>query len=397
MIYAYGRINMTKHKGLATTSSITESDWKYPQKKPNNSGLLQVDNNPPHKIYWEEYGNPKGEPVMFLHGGPGGACSPEYSRFFDPARYRIILFDQRGCGKSTPTVAANGPEVALTHNTTDDLVEDIVKLRKELGVDGKMHVFGGSWGSTLSLAYAIKHPETVQSLVLRGIFLGNAEDLDFMYQGNAATYAKAPNTITAPGSYTSYPEAWKKFVEIIPPEKRGNMAKAYKEIFDMKPKNETEKKLQMKAAATWSIWEGTISHLTPDESEAESHYGDDAFAVCFAQIEAHYFANDLFMPQNYIIDHVKDLAKIPTHIVHGRFDLVCPLPQAEALSQALAKVGNPPASFVKTTAGHSMLERENCLALTDIMEHLPRMPGYEHGKHAVPHQHKKHGHKGMGR
>jgi len=386
---------MTQHKALTTTSSITESDWKYPQKKPNKSGLLQVDENPPHKLYWEEYGNPKGEPVMFLHGGPGGACSPEYSRFFDPERYRIILFDQRGCGKSTPTVASDGPDVALKNNTTDDLVEDIVKLRKELHIDGKMHVFGGSWGSTLSLAYAIKHPDTVQSLVLRGIFLGNAEDLDFMYQGNAATYAKEPFKITAPGSYISYPEAWKKFVEIIPPEKRGNMAKAYKEIFDMKPKNEAESKLQMKAAAAWSIWEGTISHLIPDPQEAESHYGDDAFAVCFAQIEAHYFDNNLFLPERYILDNIDKLKDIPTHIVHGRFDYVCPLPQAEALSAELTKTGNPPASFVKTTAGHSMLERENCLALTQIMEDMPRMAGFE--KKPAVQKKKSHGHKGMGR
>lgn len=382
---------MTKSKSPAT-SSITDSDWKYPLKKPNKTGHLQVDDNPPHKIYWAEYGNPNGEPVMFLHGGPGGACSPELSRFFDPERYRIILFDQRGCGESTPTVASHGPEIALKHNTTDDLVEDIVKLRKELHIGTKMHVFGGSWGSTLALTYAIRHPETVQTLVLRGIFLGNAEDLDFMYQGNAATYAKAPHTITAPGSYTSYPEAWKKFVEIIPPEKRGDMAKAYKEIFDMKPKTDAERKLQMKAAVAWSVWEGTISHLIPDVEEAESHYGDDAFAVCFAQIEAHYFANNLFLPPDYIIDQAKNLANIPTHIVHGRFDLVCPLPQAEALAAALTKAGNPPVSYVKTTAGHSMLERENCLALTEIMESLPRAPGF--GKKHAP-VHKKH--KGMGR
>ena len=387
---------MTQKKGLATTSSATEADWKYPLKKCNKSGFLQVDKNPPHIIHWEEYGNPKGEPVMFLHGGPGGACSPTLSRFFDPKRYRVILFDQRGCGQSTPTVAANGPEVALAHNTTDYLVEDIVKLRKELNITGKMHVFGGSWGSTLSLTYAIRHPETVQSLILRGIFLGNAEDLDFMYQGNAATYAQDPYKITAPGSYTSYPEAWKRFVEVIPPEKRGNMAKAYKEIFDMKPKNDAERALQNKAAVTWSVWEGTISHLVPDVEEAESHYGDGSFAVCFAQIESHFFANNLFLPPHYIIDHAADIAHIPTHIVHGRFDLVCPLPQADALAEALKNAGGEPASFVKTTAGHSMLERENCLELTDIMEHLPRMPGFEQ-KTPAAQQKKTQEHKGMGR
>ncbi len=357
---------------MPKTSSITDRDWRYPLKKCNREGLLQVDTNPPHKIHWEEYGNPQGEPVMFLHGGPGGACSPDLSRFFDPDRYRIILFDQRGCGKSTPTVAADGPDVALRNNDTDHLVEDIIKLRKELGIDGKMHVFGGSWGSTLSLTYAIRHPETVETLILRGIFLGNREDLDFMYQGNAATYDKAPNVITAPGSYICYPEAWKKFVEIIPPEKRDDMAKAYKEIFDMKPKNDEERKLQQKAAVAWSVWEGTISHLIPDVSAAEEEFGEDNFAVCFAQIEAHFFANKLFLPKNYIIDNAGKLKDIPVHIVHGRFDLVCPLSQAEALNAALTKAGNPPKTYEKTTAGHSMLERENCLALTEIMEKLPR-------------------------
>jgi proline iminopeptidase len=358
-----------------TTSSISDKDWKYPLKKANKSGYLQVDTNPDHTLYWEEYGTPQGEPVFVVHGGPGGACSPQLSRFFNPERYRVILFDQRGCGKSTPTVAANGPEVALKNNNTDVLVEDILKLRKELGVESKMHVFGGSWGSTLSLTYAERHPETVQTLILRGIFLGNPEDLEFMYQGNAATYAQEPDKITAPGSYVCYPEAWRKFVEVIPPAERGDMMKAYKKLFDMKPKNEAEKKLQQKAAVAWSVWEGTISHLITDVEEAESHYGEDNFAVCFAQIEAHYFANNLFLKPNEIIRSVDKLAKIPVHIVHGRFDLVCPLPQAEDLTQALIKVGNPPATFVKPTAGHSALELENAKALTEIMDKLPKMPG----------------------
>jgi proline iminopeptidase len=376
---------MTRYKAPAS-SQITDADWKYPLKKCNRSGLLQVDDNPPHKIHWEEYGNPKGEPVMFLHGGPGGACSPDISRFFDPERYRIILFDQRGCGKSTPTVASDGPAIALAHNTTDYLVDDIIKLRKELDISGKMHVFGGSWGSTLALVYAIRHPKTVQTLVLRGIFLGNPEDLEFMYQGNAATYAQDPHRITAPGTYVSYPEAWDRFVKIIPPEKRGNMMKAYKEIFDMEPKNAAERALQMKAAVAWSVWEGTISHLIPDMKNTGKYEKDD-FAVCFAQIEAHYFAKSLFLPPNYIINNVPKIADIPTHIVHGRFDLVCPLPQAEDLVAAMKKAGTEPASYAKTTAGHSMLERENCLALTDIMEHLPRMqkPSVQNNKKPPKH------------
>jgi proline iminopeptidase len=355
------------------SSKITKSDWKYPLKPCNKSGHLQVDTNPPHKLYWEEYGNPKGEPVMFLHGGPGGACDPQYSQFFDPARYRIILFDQRGCGKSTPTVASAGPEVALKNNTTDYLVEDIVKLRKELDITGKMHVFGGSWGSTLSLVYAIRHPETVQSLVLRGIFLGSAEDLAYMYQGNAATYDKNPTGMTAPGTYISYPEAWDQFVQVIPPEKRGDMMAAYKEIFDMKPSTQAEKDLQMKAAIAWSVWEGVISNLIPDAGA--SKFEDADFAVCFAQIEAHFFANKLFLPDNYIVDNAKKIKDIPTYIVHGRFDQVCPLTQAEALARALKKEGAEPAAYYKTTAGHSMMEKETAMALTDIMENMPPMKG----------------------
>jgi proline iminopeptidase len=176
---------------LQTTSKVT-SEWKYPQGAPNRTGMLQVDTAPDHTLYWEEYGAPDGEPVMFLHGGPGGACAPVMSRFFDPERYRVILFDQRGCGKSTPTVASHGPAVALVRNDTDHLVADINRLRDALGITGRMHVFGGSWGSTLALVYAIRHPEHVASLILRGIFLGTREDLLYMYQGNAAVFAERP-------------------------------------------------------------------------------------------------------------------------------------------------------------------------------------------------------------
>ena len=155
----------------------------------------------------------------------------------------------------------------------------------------------------------------------------------------------------------------------------------------MAPKNDAERALQMKAAVTWSVWEGVISHLIPDTKSAEDDFGKDDYAVCFAQIEAHYFAKNLFLPPNYIVDHASNIAQIPTHIVHGRFDLVCPLPQAEALVAALKKAGAEPASYIKTTAGHSMLERENCLALTEIMEHLPVMKGFVH-KPPAPHSKK---------
>ena len=357
------------------TSKVADSDWKYPLRAPRKTGMLQVDIKPSHTLAWEEYGNPEGEPVMFLHGGPGGGCDPVLSRFFDPDRYRIILFDQRGCGKSRPSVASDGAQIALLNNTTQHLIADIFKLRAELDIHTKMHIFGGSWGSTLALAYAIAHPETVQTLILRGIFLGRKEDLHYMYQGNAASYAENPYGMISAGSYIFYPEAWKQFVEIISPNERGDMMKAYKKIFDMIPANDDEKKLQLRAAVAWSVWEGIISNLIPDMKNVGKFDKDD-FAICFAQIEAHYFANDLFLSPGYLTNNVSKISGIPVHIVHGRYDQVCPLAQADVLVDALGKVGRKPTSYVKTTAGHSMLEAENYKALTAIMDSLPHINGF---------------------
>ena len=209
---------------LQRTSKITD-EWRYPEAAARASGLLQVDRKPDHRLYWEEYGNPAGEPVMVLHGGPGGASSPAMARYFDPARYRIVLFDQRGCGKSIPTVAADGPEVALANNSTAHLIADIERLRDALGITGRMHVFGGSWGSTLAMAYAIAHPDHCASLILGGIFLGAPEDLRFMYQGNAASFAEAPYALTEPGSYVSYPGAWARFLAPSAPADRGDIGR----------------------------------------------------------------------------------------------------------------------------------------------------------------------------
>lgn len=353
---------------LQATSAITD-EWEYPAADPSQSGLLQVDSDPDHKLYWEEYGNPAGEPVMFLHGGPGGACAPVMARFFDPARYRVILFDQRGCGKSQPTVASAGPEVALVNNTTDYLVDDINALRTALDITGKMHVFGGSWGSTLALVYAIRHPENVASLILRGIFLGAREDLQYMYQGNAATFADAPFALTEPGSYIAYPDEWKAFVEVIPAADRTDMMRAYKAIFDMAAASDADRALQLRAAVAWSVWEGTISNMIPKDSDP-GKFGDAEFALSFAQIEAHFFAHDLFLEPDYILDNIDRIAGIPMHIVHGRFDQVCPLTQASRLIAALADAGASPASYVRTNAGHSAMERETALALTAIMDGL---------------------------
>lgn len=355
---------------LQATSKVTD-EWAYPQGQANRSGMLQVDQAPDHKLYWEEYGNPYGEPVMFLHGGPGGACAPVMSRFFDPARYRVILFDQRGCGKSEPTVASAGPEVALKNNTTDHLVADINALRDALAITGKMHVFGGSWGSTLALVYAIRHPEHVASLILRGIFLGTREDLLYMYQGNAAVFAQTPFALTEPGSYVTYPDEWQAFVEVIPAADRGDMMSAYKAIFDMKPTTDAERARQLDAALAWSVWEGTISNMIPEDAET-GKFGEADFALCFAQIEAHFFANNLFLEPDYIVRNLDRLKGVPIHIVHGRFDQVCPLTQASRLVAGLTALGAPPATLAITNAGHSAMEGETVLALTAIMDGLPQ-------------------------
>ena len=353
------------------TSSRADTEWKYPLAPARSEGHVQVDQDPDHRLYWAEYGNPQGEPVLYLHGGPGGGCTPTLARFFDPERYRVILFDQRGCGRSEPNVARDGVAIALTRNTTDHLVADINRLREALGITGRMHVFGGSWGSMLALVYGIRHPDQVATLVLRGVFIGGRRDLHYLYQGNAATSAGDPTGLTEPGAYVAYPDEWKAFLAPIPPADRGDMMAAYKAIFDQRPVDEAGHEAQRRAAMAWSAWEGAISHLIPPGDDDLGKFGDPVGALCLAQIEAHYFANDLFLEPDYILRHVHRLAHTPIHIVHGRFDQVCPLTQASQLAAALDALGAPPASFVKTLAGHSALEGQTVLALTAIMDGLP--------------------------
>jgi proline iminopeptidase len=237
-------------------SKITPDEWRYPQLPARNSGLLNVSSAPRHDVYWEEYGNPEGEPVLFVHGGPGGATHPALSRFFDPTRYRVILFHQRGCGYSTPSASDVDARPALLENTTAHLIGDMQQLRAHLSIQGKMHVFGGSWGSTLALAYAIAHPEAVQTLILRGIFLCRRKDLDFFYQGNAARYASDPHDTSLPGTYMFFPEAWQRFVETIAPEARDDMVKAYADLFAQAPDSSAIQARQQEAAIAWSTWEG---------------------------------------------------------------------------------------------------------------------------------------------
>lgn len=252
---------------------------------------------------------------------------------------------------------------------TADLIGDIEKLRDHLEIGGRMHVFGGSWGSTLAMAYAIAHPAHCASLVLRGIFLGAAEDLLYLYQGNAATWDADPYGLTAPGAYIKYPAEWAELLSVLTPDERGDVMASYKAIFDMVPTTEAGKERQLKAAVTWSLWEGVISNMIPETTDT-GKFGEADFALCFAQIEAHYFANDLFIAPGHFFDHIATLAAIPVHIVHGRFDEVCPLTQASRLVAALRAAGTEPASYVVTNAGHSAMERENALALTAIMDGL---------------------------
>jgi proline iminopeptidase len=232
-----------------------------------------------------------------------------------------------------------------------------------------MHLFGGSWGSTLALAYAIQFPECCASLVLRGIFLGQREALLFLYQGNASTYTQAPDAYPEPGAYICYPEAWREFLSVLDPGERDNVIQSYKAIFDGVDDHDEQRRLE--AALAWSTWEGTICNLTPEPHDL-GKYADPRFALSCAAIEAHYFVNDIFLEPHYIVRNIGRITQIPVHIVHGRFDLVCPLPQAMQLKAALEAARGNVRTFVVTSAGHSAFERETALALTSIMDGLPK-------------------------
>jgi len=295
---------------------------KYPAIEAYNTGYLDVGNG--HSVYFEECGNPKGKPVVFLHGGPGGGCDEGNRSYFDPSIYRIVLFDQRGCGRSTPFAELN-------NNTTWDLVSDIDKIRKHLKID-KWVVFGGSWGSTLALSYAIKQPKQVKGLVLRGIFLCRPKEIYWFYQFGASHL---------------FPDAWEKYLAPIPESERGDMVGAY---YDRLTSNNEEEKLE--AARAWSIWEATLCRLVTETKDIEA-MTEPVKALPFARIECHYFINDAFMDSpNWILENSRTLENIPTVIVHGRYDVVCPLENAWELHKALPK------SELKiiSVAGHSASE-----------------------------------------
>ena len=278
----------------------------YPDLEPFNTGRLKV--SPVHELYYEESGNPKGKPVVFLHGGPGGGTEPKHRRYFDPAAYRIVLLDQRGCGRSTPFAS-------LQDNTTWDLVSDIELVRTKLGIE-KWQVFGGSWGSTLALAYAETHPERVTELVLRGIFLLRKEEIRWFYQE---------------GSSWIFPDAWKDYLAHIPEEERGDLLHAY-----YKRLTSTDPAVQSAAAKVWSVWEGRTSCLIPN-AELIARTAGDEFALAFARIESHYFVNDGWLTNGRELLAPANIAKIRTIsgvIVQGRYDVVCPAKSAWDLHTA---------------------------------------------------------------
>ncbi|MBG6238869.1 proline iminopeptidase [Mycetocola sp. CAN_C7] len=281
----------------------------YPEIEPYDSGHLEVGDG--QAVYWETSGNPEGKPVVFLHGGPGGGTSSAHRRLFDPARYRIVLVDQRGCGRSTPH--ASEPDADLSANTTWHLVADLEKIREHLGID-RWQVFGGSWGSALALAYAETHPERVTELVLRGIFTLRRVELDWFYEGGAAAV---------------FPDLWEGFLEPVPVEERAHLIRAYSVLL-----NDPDPAVHGPAAIAWSRWESSTITLRPSESTV-ARFTEPGFAVAFARIENHYFMNGGWWDEGQLIRDAPKLAGIPTVIVQGRYDMCTPPMTAWALAEAM--------------------------------------------------------------
>jgi len=359
-----------------------------PNSKPVNppfirSGHLVAAGFSEHQIYWEEYGSLAGEPVIVMHGGPGAGSDGSSARFFNPQRYRVVLFDQRGCGKSRPSASDDDATPALTDNTTQHLIDDVSALCHELNINGKMHVFGGSWGSTLALAYAIAHPATVQTLILRGVFLCCRTDVDYFFQGNAAEFAADPLAMSTPGAYLDFPTAWRHFLDVFPPEDRGDVVKGLAKALSSPPRTDAERERLVKVASACVAWEGSASRLTRDENS--SSQPNQKYALAAARILVHYMINGGFLgagcaanrDNNYILDHIARLRGIPVHVVHGRYDRVCHLYQAEALVRALRDAGNNAVNYFITAAGHSSFEPETDTRLRTIMNELPPMTSPE--------------------
>lgn len=301
----------------------------YPPLDPYDSGYLDVTSL--HRIYFEQSGNPNGKPVVFIHGGPGGGTNPRMRRFFDPAAYRIVLFDQRGCGKSTP-------HACLEDNHTWALVSDMERLREHLGI-ARWQLFGGSWGSSLALAYAQTHPARVSELVLRGIFTLRRSELEWFYQQGASAL---------------FPDAWEHYLAEIPTAERGDLIAAYyRRLTSVDPA------IRLSAAKAWSVWEATTSHLLVDPEQVAA-FDADEFALAFARIECHYFVNKgFFNTDTQLLDGVAPIRQLPGVIVQGRYDVVCPMETAWQLHRRW-----PEARLVVVPdAGHAAFEPGTVAAL----------------------------------
>ncbi|MDR3417692.1 MAG: prolyl aminopeptidase [Nevskia sp.] len=310
----------------------------YPPIEPYRTQRLKVSDL--HEIYVEECGNPAGRPVVFVHGGPGGGCEPWHRQFFDPRRYRIVLFDQRGCGRSTPYAE-------LRQNTTWDLVADMETIRQRLGIE-QWVVFGGSWGSTLGLAYAETHPERTAAMVLRGIFLLRPEEIRWFYQEGA-------NWI--------FPDAWERYLEPIPLAERGDLVAAYHRRLTSE-----NAELRREAARAWSIWEGATSKLLQSD-DMIARYGGDSFAEAFARIECHYFVNGgFFRSPNQLLEDVGRIRHIPAVVVQGRYDVVCPMKSAWDLHRAW-----PESTLMMVPdAGHAASEHGTLTRLIEAADYFAR-------------------------
>lgn len=310
----------------------------FPPVTPYSNGFLEVDET--HTLYWEQSGNPGGIPIILLHGGPGAGATAVHRRFFDPDFYRIIIFDQRGAGRSHPLGC-------IKNNTTPHLVEDIETLRKHLNID-KWHIFGGSWGSTLALSYAIQYKQHCISLILRGIFLCEQDEIDwFLY-----------------GMNTIFPEAWEQFANFIPEKEQGDLLNAYYKRLT----NDDDPKNQITAAVHWSLYEGACSSLMPNyetitTDEQKQH------ALALAKIEAHYFKNEVFSEEKSILNHIEHLRSVPATIIQGRYDVICPIKTANKLHQLW-----PEADYIVVpNAGHSALDAPLRSRLIEATENAKNM------------------------
>jgi proline iminopeptidase len=314
----------------------------FPDIAPYETGLLPLspggNGSPAHVMYWEQVGNPRGQPVLFLHGGPGAGAGAVHRRFFDPAHWRVVIFDQRGAGRSRPMGE-------LRDNTTAHLVQDIETLRRFLGVE-RWLLFGGSWGSTLALAYAQAHPERVQGCVLRGVFLGRMDEVDWFLHGLRRVF----------------PDAWANFAEHVPEAERHDLLGAY-----LRRLTDPDPAIHMAAARAWSNYEGLCSTLLPSPDTVAS-FAQDRSALGLARIEAHYFAHNLFLPQGGLLAGMHRLAHVPAEIVQGRYDMVCPPVSAFELAEAwsMARL------TVVPDAGHSALEPGVRMALVAAVERFRR-------------------------